>query len=70
MTIAIGFFTLVQVLIAMFKEDSKTEIIQIPSIKELELKLNQLESKTEAKASQDSLFHQQVKDSLTIFLKK
>jgi len=64
LTIAIGFFTLVQVLIAIFKKDSKMEIIQMPSIKELELNLNQLKSKIEAKASLDSLFHQQVKDSL------
>ena len=64
LTIAIGLFTLAQVLTAIFKKDSKTETIQIPSLKEVESKLNQLESKAEAKASRDSLFHRQVKDSL------
>lgn len=66
LAIAIALFTLAQVLIAAFKKDSKTEIIQIPHIKEVEYNLNKLIQETKERASRDSLFHLQVKDSLNM----
>lgn len=66
LTIAIAAFTLAQVGVAIFKKDSKTEIIQIPSVKQLESNLKKLEQETKSIVYQDSLFHQIVKDSLKI----
>ncbi len=64
LTIAIALFALAQVLVPFLKEDSKTEIIYSPSLKEVESGLNQLKKEIKAKDSLDVLFYQQVKDSL------
>lgn len=67
LTLAIVVFTFAQVCIATcqyLKPAEKPEPIQLPPSKEVEKELKKLKSKIESHIYQDSLFRQQVKDSL------